>query len=128
MSQEKAVCAYAGTNGAAFDKTYAGKTVQKVIDTATTMELVKDTDYEVAADGTLTVRKSYMTEEKVYSFAVLTEDGLSYVIAVNYAFNADGIAPARARDPCRTAFCPSKARAIISTKIWSISRKKWVIR
>lgn len=92
VSQEKAVYAYAGTNGAAFDKTYAGKTVQKVIDTATTMELVKDTDYEVAADGTLTVRKSYMTEEKVYSFAVLTEDGLSYVIAVNYAFNADGIA------------------------------------
>ena len=43
-----------GAEGAVFEKGFDGKTVSAVIDTATSQELSSD-DYEVSADGTLTV-------------------------------------------------------------------------
>lgn len=81
----KAVIAKVGAEGAVFEKGFAGKTVSAVIDTATSKELSSE-DYKVAADGTLTVAKAYFTAEGTYSFAVVTDGGLYFAMAINRVY------------------------------------------
>lgn len=81
VDADKAVTAVVGESGAVFEKAFAGKTVQSVIDAATSVALSQD-QYEVSSDGTLTIKSSYFTEIGTYSFAVVTNEGLNFAMAI----------------------------------------------
>lgn len=91
VDPEKSFVAYTGADGARFDKKFAGKTVEKVLDTKTSAALTQE-QYSFAADGTLTIAKTYFTATGTYSFAVVTDDGLYFAVAVNYEYDANGLA------------------------------------
>lgn len=74
VDPEKSFVAYTGADGAKFDKKFAGKTVEKVLDTKTSAALTQE-QYSFSADGTLTIAKAYFTTTGTYSFAVVTDDG-----------------------------------------------------
>ena len=84
----KAVTAKVGADGAVFEKAFSGKAIQSVIDTATSKALSAE-DFQVSSDGTLTVAKAYFAQEGTYSFAVVTDDGLYFAMAINYVFDND---------------------------------------
>lgn len=91
VDPEKSFVAYTGADGAKFDKKFAGKTVEKVLDTKTSAALTQE-QYSFSADGTLTIAKAYFTTTGTYSFAVVTDDGLYFAVAVNYEYDANGLA------------------------------------
>ena len=80
VSADKAAIAAVGTEGAVYENAFGGKAVTSVVDMDTVIALTADTDYTFA-DGKLTIKAAYFTENKTYSFAVVTEDGLYFALA-----------------------------------------------
>ncbi len=80
VSADKAAIAAVGTEGAVYENAFGGKAVTSVVDMDTVKALTADTDYTFA-DGKLTIKAAYFTENKTYSFAVVTEDGLYFALA-----------------------------------------------
>ena len=76
-----------------FENAFGGKTVTSVMDMDTLKTLAANTDYTFA-DGKLTISKDYFTENKTYSFAVVTDDSLYFATRTVGRRRA---APARAR-------------------------------
>ena len=86
----KSYVAYTGENGAEYTD-FAGKTVLKVIDMNTSSELAAQDDYAVTEDGTLILNSANFTQAGVYGYAVVTEEGLYFAMAIHYDYDENGL-------------------------------------
>ena len=80
VSADKSAVTTVGENGAVFENAFGGKTVTSVVD-MDTLETLTDSQFTFA-DGKLTISKDYFTENKTYSFAVVTDDSLYFAMAI----------------------------------------------
>ncbi len=80
VSADKSVIATVGADGVVYENAFGGKAVTTVLDMDTLTELTAS--QFTFADGKLTIDAAYFTENKTYSFAVVTEDGLYFAMAI----------------------------------------------
>lgn len=80
VSADKSVIATVGADGVVYENAFGGKAVTTVLDMDTQTELTAS--QFTFADGKLTIDAAYFTENKTYSFAVVTEDGLYFAMAI----------------------------------------------
>ena len=80
VSADKSAVTAVGENGAVFENAFGGKTVTSVVD-MDTLETLTASQFTFA-DGKLTISKDYFTENKTYSFAVVTDDSLYFAMAI----------------------------------------------
>ena len=80
VSADKSAVTTVGENGAVFENAFGGKTVTSVVD-MDTLETLTASQFTFA-DGKLTISKDYFTENKTYSFAVVTDDSLYFAMAI----------------------------------------------
>lgn len=80
VSADKSAVTAVGESGAVFENAFGGKTVTSVVD-MDSMEELSSAQFTFA-DGKLTISKDYFTENKTYSFAVVTDDSLYFAMAI----------------------------------------------
>lgn len=80
VSADKSAVTAVGESGAVFENAFGGKTVTSVVD-MDTLETLTASQFTFA-DGKLTISKDYFTENKTYSFAVVTDDSLYFAMAI----------------------------------------------
>lgn len=80
VSADKSAVTAVDENGAVFENAFGGKTVTSVVD-MDTLETLTASQFTFA-DGKLTISKDYFTENKTYSFAVVTDDSLYFAMAI----------------------------------------------